>query len=284
MSKQKKASFETSVRSNRIVLASSIPIDLARMYFIQSPQSFADRSPTNHTQFLSCNRPGRQPTRQPQTELWQTARAGQNQPYHLRPYLLTYLLTPAFLTFVHTCVVIFLPATYFHIRRHHSLHCHQKWLWNCDNSSNRLQLPSPTMHVCIIITSLVWISLLLSSLQLPLYSHNLAAVLGLIAVNAPFFSSLFSVGWMLPGLRLGGGILIIHQSVSSIYLVISFCVIFYFLSIKIETNVSLSSRSKTDYHLKWPKFCREKRAVLMTGTEFWSKFGPFLHVKYDHIY
>uniref|UniRef100_A0A7S3VD07 Uncharacterized protein n=1 Tax=Chaetoceros debilis TaxID=122233 RepID=A0A7S3VD07_9STRA len=55
MSKQKKASFETSVRSNRIVLASSIPIDLARMYFIQSPQSFADRSPTNHTQFLSCN-------------------------------------------------------------------------------------------------------------------------------------------------------------------------------------------------------------------------------------
>ena len=151
---------------------------------------------------------------------------------------LTYLLTPAFLTFVQTCVVIFLPATYFHIRRHHSLHCHQKRLWNCDNSSNRLQLPSPTMHVCIIITSLVWISLLLSSLQLPLYSHNLAAVLGLIAVNAPFFSSLLSVGanlnlcidrwWMLPGLRLGGGILIIHQSVSSIYLVISFCVIFIF--------------------------------------------------------
>ena len=100
MSKQKKASFETSVRSNRIVLASSIPIDLARMYFIQSPQSFADRSPTNHTQFLSCNRPGRQPTRQPQTELWQTARAGQNQPYHLRPYLLTYPSLPYLRTYL----------------------------------------------------------------------------------------------------------------------------------------------------------------------------------------
>ena len=112
MSKQKKASFETSVRSNRIVLASSIPIDLARMYFIQSPQSFADRSPTNHTQFLSCNRPGRQPTRQPQTELWQTARAGQNQPYHLRPNLLTYLPQPSLPSYILASLYFYQPLTF----------------------------------------------------------------------------------------------------------------------------------------------------------------------------
>jgi len=113
MSKQKKASFETSVRSNRIVLASSIPIDLARMYFIQSPQSFADRSPTNHTQFLSCNRPGRQPTRQPQTELWQTARAGKiNHTTFDLTYLLTYPSLPYLRTYLLASLYFYQPLTF----------------------------------------------------------------------------------------------------------------------------------------------------------------------------